>query len=312
MKQEETEEREHRFGTVGIIGRPNVGKSTLINRLIDQKIAITTPKPQTTRDRIKGIRSFDDWQVVWVDTPGIHEAKSKLNRFMVDTAIETVQDVDLAYLLVDSPKALTRKDHVHEQTKAVLEQIGNAKTPLFLVLNKIDKVSDKEQLLSLIESFSALHEFLEILPISARKGTNVDRLLEATREKMPIGPPLYGADELSDRPVRFFVREIIREQLFWKLGQELPYSLAVELLSWEEKKNGLLVIHANVLVSRRSHKPIVVGHNGEMIKEIGERSRKSIEYFLERRIFLDLRVKVEESWAEEERRLRELGYTQES
>lgn len=312
----------HRFGIVGILGRPNVGKSTLLNKVLGQKLAIATPKPQTTRDRIKGIRTFEDWQVVWVDTPGIHEAQTKLNRYMVELAIGTVSDVDLCYVLVDAPKALesaaraaaptegepARPDKVLDETKAILEHVRAAGKKAFLVLNKVDKIADKGRLLQVIERYAPLYDFAEVVPVSARSGANIDRLLAATRAHLPEGDALFAADELTDRPMRFIAKEIIREQLFLHLGQELPYSTAVDVLSWEEKGDGLVVVHANVHVARKSHKPIVVGKGGAQIKAVGEKSRQVMERLLERKVYLDLRVKVDEGWIDRDDKLKALGY----
>jgi GTP-binding protein Era len=312
----------HRFGIVGILGRPNVGKSTLLNRVLGQKLAIATPKPQTTRDRIKGIRTFEDWQVVWVDTPGIHEAQTKLNRYMVELAIATVAEVDLCYVLVDAAKAVAGLPHggapgegetgdrVMAETKAIIAHVADAKKKAFLVLNKVDKLADKSQLLAVIERYATLYPWAEIVPVSAKTSSNVDALLAATRAHLPEGAPLFAADELTDRPMRFIAKEIIREQLFLQLAQELPYSVAVDVLSWEEKGDGLVVVHANVHVARRSHKPIVVGKGGAQIKTIGERSRQILERLLERKVYLDLRVKVDEDWTDRDDKLRALGYDQ--
>lgn len=319
-------ESPHRFGIVGILGRPNVGKSTLLNRVLGQKVAIATPKPQTTRDRIRGIRTFEDWQVVWVDTPGIHQPQTKLNRYMVELAIGTVSEVDLCYVLVDAYKGLESmrraeaarlagddavSDRVLEQTKGIVGHVAATNRKAFLVLNKIDRIKDKGALLRLIERYAPLYDFVEVIPISARStgaSSNVDRLLAATRAHLPEGAPLFSEDALTDRPMRFLAKEIIREQLFMQLAQELPYSVAVDVVSWQEKGDGLVVVHANVHVARRSHKPIVVGRGGAQIKAIGERSRKTLERFLQRKVFLDLRVKVDADWTDREDKLKALGY----
>jgi len=300
--------RPHRFGIVGILGRPNVGKSTLLNKVLGQKLAIATPKPQTTRDRIKGIRTFDDWQVVWVDTPGVHEAQTKLNRYMVELALATIGEVDLCYVLIDAPKAIERFDKIMEETMRIVEYLKTSNTKAFLIPNKVDRIPDKSQLLGLIEKFAPIYPWTEIVPVSARTGSNTERLLEITRAHLPEGPPIFEADELTDRPMRFLAKEIIREQLFMSLGQELPYSVAVDVLSWEEKGDGLVVIHANVHVARKSHKPIVVGKGAQNIKQVGEKSREKIERLIERKVYLDLRVKVDEDWTERDDKLKELGY----
>ncbi|MCC6621287.1 MAG: GTPase Era [Deltaproteobacteria bacterium] len=300
-----------RCGFVGILGRPNVGKSTLMNRILGQKLAITTPKPQTTRDRIKGIRTWEDpaapWQAIFVDTPGIHEARTRLNRYMVDLAVATVGEVDLCYVLADAARAATDPAKAAEDLKPIAEHVAVASKRAFLVLNKIDKVPDKSVLFTIIEALAPVYAWAEVVPVSAKKTDNLGRLLEVTRLALPEGPPLFEADELTDRPMRFIAKEIIREQLFLQLGQELPYSMAVDILSWEEKQD-VVVIHANVHVERKSHKPIVVGRQGAQIKAIGEKARKGIERFVERKVFLDLRVKVDESWTERPGGLAELGY----
>lgn len=298
----------HRTGFVGIIGRPNVGKSTLLNRLVGEHIAIATPKPQTTRDRIRGIRTFADWQVIFVDTPGIHEARTRLNRYMVDLAFSTLDDVDVAYLLVDVPSYLEKPERRREEIERIAQKLAEHGTKALLVLNKIDKVKDKAQLLTIIEALAAVHGFEAFLPVSARTGEGTDTLLAETRARLPEGPPLFDADELTDRPLRFIVKELIREPLIMQLGQELPYNAAVHVDHWAEGERGGLVIHATIVVNKKSHKPIVVGKGGARIKAIGQAARERIERYLERKMFLDLRVKVDEDWIERPASLKELGY----
>jgi GTP-binding protein Era len=227
---------------------------------------------------------------------------------MVELAVATVSEVDLCYLLIDAPRALERLDKVTEDTRRIVGHLEAAKKKAFLVPNKVDKVADKRALLGLIEKFAALHPFAEVVPVSARSGVNVDALLKVTREHLPEGRPMFDADELTDRPVRYIAKEIIREQLFLTLAQELPYSIAVDVISWEEKGDGLVVIHANVHVARKSHKPIVVGRGASQIKTIGEKSRERIERLIERKVYLDLRVKVDEDWNERPDKLKALGY----
>jgi len=300
----------HRSGFVGIVGRPNVGKSTLLNRVVGEAIAIATPKPQTTRDRIRGIRTFEGWQVIFVDTPGIHEPRTKLNRYMVDLAFATLQEVDLAYLLVDAPGFLERPERGLAEVEPIVERIVAARTPTALVLNKVDKVKEKPRLLGVIEALVALHPFAEVVPVSATRGTGVDDLLAVTRPRLPEGPPLFEADTLTDRPLRFIVKELIREPVIMQLGQELPYGAAVSIDAWEERDNGVVAIHATIHVARKSHKPIAVGKGGARIKALGQAARVRIEAFLERRVFLDLRVKVDERWFDRDHLLRELGYSE--
>lgn len=300
----------HRTGFVGIVGRPNVGKSTLLNKLVGEKVAIATPKPQTTRDRIRGIRTWDDWQAVFVDTPGIHEPRTKLNRYMVDVAVGTLSEVDLAYLLVDAPALIERQAKNDAENARIIEHVAEVKTPTFLLVNKVDRVKDKAKLLPMIERLSQLHAFAEVVPISARRGDGLDALLALTRARLPEGPRIFDADELTDRPLRFLAAELVREQLIMQLGQELPYHSAVRVDAWEERPNGVVAIYATIVVGRKSHKPIVVGRAGAKIKAIGQASRHRIERFLERSIYLDLRVKVEEGWIDRDAMLRELGYNE--
>ena len=307
---ETPEPQPHRAGFIGIVGRPNAGKSTLINRLVGEEVAIATPKPQTTRDRIRGIRSFDGWQAIFVDTPGIHEARTRLNRYMVDLAVSTLSEVDLVYLLLDAPKWQERPDKHQAETRRIVEHIEIAKTPTILVLNKVDKVKDKAKLLSIIDAARQLHDFVEIVPVSALRGGGCEGLLATTRRRLPEGPALYEADALTDRPLRFVVKELIREPLIMQLGQELPYNLAVTVDAWQERPTGALAIHASIHVARKSHKPIIVGKGGSRIKKVGQAARHRIEQLLERpgRVYLDLRVKVDERWVDRPDKLRELGY----
>ena len=298
----------HRTGFVGIVGRPNVGKSTLMNKLVGEKVAIATPKPQTTRDRIRGIRTWDDWQAVFVDTPGIHEPRTRLNRYMVDLAIGTLAEVDLVYLLVDAPAMLERQEKHDAETKRIVAHIAEAKTPTFLIVNKIDMVKEKALLLPMIERLVALWSFVEVVPVSARRGDGLDELLALTRPRLPEGPALFEADELTDRPLRFLAAELVREQLIMQLGQELPYQVAVRVDAWEERPTGVVAIYATIVVGRKSHKPMVVGRAGAKIKAIGQASRERIERFIDRPIYLDLRVKVDEGWIDRPDALRDLGY----
>jgi GTP-binding protein Era len=297
-----------RTGLIGIVGRPNVGKSTLMNRLLGQKLAIATPKAQTTRDRIKGIRTYADWQGIFVDTPGIHEPRTKLNKYMVDLAIGTIAEVDLVYLLVDAAKILEKPEATLEETTRICGHLKEAKRPTFLLLNKVDRVKDKDALLPIIGQYAALHTFEEVVPISGKSGKNLDRLLTATRERLPVAGPLFAEDDLTDRPMRFIAKEIIREQLLYQLDQELPYTAAVNIIDWAEKSDGLVVIHANIHVARRSHKPIVVGRGAARVREIGEKSRERLERLVERKVYLDLRVKVDEDWLDNDKSLKALGY----
>ncbi len=293
-----------RAGFVAVVGRPNVGKSTLTNQLVGERVAITTPKPQTTRDRIRGIRTFDDWQLVLVDTPGIHEPQNLLNRYMVELAVGTVGDADLVYLLIDAPHMASKPDQVLEKNAPIFAALAKVGTPAFLVLNKIDRVKDKAQLLPMIEALSAQHPFVEVVPISALRGAGTERLLALTRAILPPGPMLFPEDSLTD----LTAGEVVREQLFLQLRQELPYQVALSVDSWEERGPGLVAIYATIHVARDGHKGMVIGRQGQRLRSVGQAARVALEEMLEVRVFLDLNVRVESKWIDDPRKLKKLGY----
>jgi len=281
-----------------------------MNHILGERVAITTPKPQTTRDRIRGVHTREDWQAIYVDTPGIHEAQSALHRYMVQLAVATIADADLVYLLVDVDRLAQREEKVLAQTRAICERLAQSSTPVFLVLNKVDRLARKEQLLPVIETLSGYHTFAEIFPISALKGVGVAELEQATRPLLPEGPALFPEDSLTDRPMRFLAAEYIREQLYMKLNEELPYHVAVGIDRWKERADGLVSVHATIYVSRKGHKSIVIGRGGSMIRDVGSSARVRLERFLDRRVFLDLHVRVEKNWTDRESALRKLGYTE--
>ena len=297
-----------RSGFVAIVGRPNVGKSTLINTLVGEKVAITTPKPQTTRDRIRGIVTTDRAQVILVDTPGIHQARNKLNRYMVDVAVAMLGDVDLVYLLVDVPHLVAKPEKVLSETREIIDKIRGSGTKTFLIPNKVDLVPDKGSLLPLIESLNEMHAFAEIVPISAKKGDGTDKLLAMTEATLPEGPALFPGDSLTDRNMRFMAREIVREKLFMSLKKELPYQIAVSIDSWKEREDGMLVIHSSIHVARSSQKAIVIGRGAGRLKSVGQKARQDLERLTGSRVFLDLHVRVEDDWVDREAGLRKLGY----
>ena len=288
-------------GFVSLLGRPNAGKSTLLNRLIGTKLAIVSDKPQTTRNRILGVRNYADAQVVFLDTPGIHRPLHRMNVRMVDTALQTVTEVDLVALVIDASQPFGGGDQY------VLDLLKKAQQPVFLVLNKIDLMA-KPKLLPMIESLSREHPFGEIVPVSARTGENVDRLERAFIDHLPDGDPLYPPDYLTDQPERFIVAEMVREQVLVHTHAEIPFSTAVLVDRFEEPdESGLMRLFCTILVERESQKPIVIGRGGAMIKEIGTAARQTLEQFFDTRVYLDLRVKVRAGWREDERALDDLG-----
>ncbi len=297
-------EQNFRSGFVAIIGRPNVGKSTLLNRILGQKIAITSNKPQTTRNRILGIHNFTGGQALFLDTPGIHKAKSKLNRFMVDQAVDACADVDMVLFLVEAQSRPGPGDEY------VLQLLSRLKAPVYLLINKTDLV-ERERLLGLIDIYRQKLSFAEIIPISARSGDGVDTLLGLVEDRLPVGPRYYDEDALTDQPERFIVAEMVREKVMRRTSDEIPYGVGVKVESFEEKpQKNLIVIHATIHVERDSHKKIIVGKGGQMIRKLGEEARKDIEKLLASRVYLELFVRVDKDWSQSERMLRELGYSQ--
>ena len=286
-------------GFVSVVGRPNVGKSTLINRVVGQKISIVTPKPQTTRNRILAIANPPGGQILFFDTPGIHKPQHQMNRFMVEAAVSSLTQVDLVALMVDVTEPQGRGDDF------VLEVIRKVRVPVFLLLNKVDRVS-KESLLPLIDQYRTRHAFAEIVPLSALTGENVDRLVELLLKYLPQGPPLYPPDALTDLPERFLAAERVREKILLFTRDEIPYSTAVRIDSWEDKPR-LTRIEASILVERDSQKGILIGREGEMLRKIGTAARQDLESFLGTRVYLGLHVTVREHWREDRRLLRELG-----
>jgi GTP-binding protein Era len=287
---------------VSIVGRPNVGKSTLLNRILGEKVVITSDKPQTTRNRIKGIHNTPGSQIVFIDTPGIHRAKSLLNRYMVDEALASLREVDVILFLVEADQP------VGSQESLVLEVLGGATAPVILVLNKIDLVP-KESLLERIADYARLYPFKEIVPVSALSGDGVGSLVMCVEQYLPEGPVYFPDDILTDLPERFLVAEIIREKVFRLTRDEVPYAVAVEVESFKERPDGsLIAISAAINVERDSQKGIVIGKKGAMLKKIGMEARREIEHLLDAKVFLELFVRVRKEWSENPRLLKELGY----
>ena len=289
-------------GFVSLIGRPNAGKSTLLNRLVGTKLAIVSDKPQTTRNRILGVRNYPDAQVVFLDTPGIHRPLHRMNVRMVDAAVETLRDVDVIGLVVDVTEKAGKGD------RFVLDLVKDVKPPVFLILNKVDLVK-KTRLLPLIQHASDLARFAEIVPLSATTGENVDRLERAIVDRLPEGEPLYPPDYLTDQPERVLAGEIVREKVLQFTHAEIPFSSAVVVDRFEEAAGpgGILKLYCTIVVDRESQKPILVGRGGEMVKRIGTAARADLEQFFGTRVFLDLRVQVRSEWREDDRVLDAIG-----
>ncbi|CAN5869472.1 GTPase Era [soil metagenome] len=291
-------------GFVALIGRPNAGKSTLLNRLVGQKIAIVSDKPQTTRNRITGVRNYPEGQVVFVDTPGVHRPMHRLNVRMVDAALEALREVDVIAAVVDATEATGGGD------RYLMDILKKVHKPKVLALNKVDAVP-KQQLLPAIERYSHDVGFADIIPVSALTGENVERLEALLLAHLPDGEPIYDEDYLTDQPERFFVAELVREQVLQHTHAELPFASAVIVDRFEEPdEKGLLRLYCTILVERESQKPIIVGRAGALIKAIGTAARKELERFFYARVFLDLHVKVRAEWREDERMLDQLGLPQ--
>lgn len=291
-----------RSGYIAVIGRPNVGKSTLINRILGLKLCITSRRPQTTRHRILGIKTTDAAQMIYVDTPGLHsDGKKAMNRYLNRTAAASIEDVDVIAFVVDG-QSWTEED------QRVLNRIQkDARAPVVLVLNKVDKLADKAVLLPKIEQLAGQYKFADVVPISARKGMNIETLESTLTGLLPAGELIYDADQLTDRSSRFLAAEMVREKLFRHLGQELPYSLTVEIEQFLEEGN-LYRISAVIYVERSGQKSIVIGKKGELLKQVGQDAREEMEKLFGCKVFLQLWVKVREGWSDNERVLRNLGY----
>jgi len=295
---------EFRTGYVAIVGEPNVGKSTLMNALLEQKISIVTAKPQTTRHRILGILNGNGYQAIFLDTPGILKPMYLLQKAMVDTAYSAIEDADVVFLMIEAGFPKGEQD---EKRELVLSRVRRADKPSFLLINKIDLVS-KAELLPIIDRYSKLLLFEEIIPISALNHENLDDLKATLIRYLPVGEPYFPQDAITDQPERFFVAELIREKVFEKYRDEIPYSTEVEVVEFKEREGKKDFISAEITVERNSQKGILIGKGGAALKEIGELARKEIEKFLGRPVFLEMRVKVRQDWRRDERWLKRLGY----
>ncbi len=290
-------------GYVAIVGRPNVGKSTLLNRILGQKISITTRKPQTTRHQILGIKSTEGAQVIYVDTPGLHTGSKKaMNRYMNKAAASVINDVDVVVFVVDSLRWL-------DDDEAILEKLKDIKVPVILALNKLDKLQDRDKLLPYIKQLSERMTFKEIIPISATSGENIEALESTVTALLPASPAFFPEDQVTDKSERFIAAELVREKLMMRLGEEIPYSITVEIEQFK-LENKVLHIHALIWVERDNQKSIVIGKDGEMLKAVGKQARIEMESMFEKKVFLKLWVKVKDKWADDERALQNLGYTE--
>ncbi len=291
-----------RSGFVTLIGRPNVGKSTLMNRLIGQKIAITSSKPQTTRNRIQTVYTGEEGQMIFLDTPGIHKAKNKLGEYMVSVAERTLTEVDVVAWMVE-PTTFIGAGERH-----IISQLETIKTPVVLVINKIDTVK-KEALYPVVAAYNEVYPFSEIVPVSARTGENTEELMRVLFSHLPQGPMYYDADTITDQPERQIVAELIREQALRLLSEEVPHGIAVVIDQMKETNGGrLMEIHASIICEKDSHKGIIIGKQGSMLKQIGTNARHEIEALLDTRVNLQLFVKVKKDWRDKEALLKNFGY----
>lgn len=296
------EEPGFRSGYIGIIGKPNVGKSTLLNRLVEHKVAAISPRPQTTRNRILGIKTTPEAQMIFVDTPGIHEPRGPFHRYMVGEALRVLKEADLVLFLVEAPGSDRTED------LSVIEKLKESRAPAILAINKIDLVP-KPSLLLLIDQFRTLHPFEAVVPISALTGDGVDILEREIQERLPLGPQYFPEDQITDLPERFLAGEVVREKVFHLCGEEIPYAVAVVVEEFKEREPPKpLYIRATLYVEKESQKPILIGARGRMLKRIGSAARQELELLLERPVYLELWVKVEKNWSRDDRTLRRLGY----
>lgn len=294
---------DYKSGFVTLIGRPNVGKSTLMNYLIGQKIAITSNKPQTTRNRIQTVLTTEEGQIVFVDTPGIHKAKNKLGEYMVNVAERTLNEVDVVLWLVEPTTFIGAGE------KHIADQLGKVKTPVILVINKVDMVK-KEEILGFIDTYRKIYDFAEIVPVSARNGDNTDELVKVILKYLPYGPQFYDEDTITDQPERQIVSELIREKALHCLNDEIPHGIAVAIDSMKYRRK-IVDIDATIICERDSHKGIIIGKQGAMLKKIGSTARFEIERMLECKVNLQLWVKVKKDWRDSDFLIKNFGYTKE-
>ncbi|MCL1695866.1 GTPase Era [Lysinibacillus sp. BPa_S21] len=293
----------YKSGFISIIGRPNVGKSTFLNRVIGQKIAIMSDKPQTTRNKVQGVLTTNDSQMIFIDTPGIHKPKHKLGDFMLKVSKNTLREVDVIMFMVNAEQKLGKGDEF------ILEMLAGNPTPVFLVINKIDQIHPDE-LIGIIEGYKERYDFAEIVPISALQGNNVENLLATLSKYLPEGPQYYPADQVTDHPERFIISELIREKVLHLTREEIPHSIAVVIdkIRRDEENEDKIRVAATIIVERDSQKGIVIGKRGALLKEVGIRARKDIEMLLGSKVYLELWVKVQKDWRNKSTHLRDFGF----
>lgn len=294
---------EFKSGFISIIGRPNVGKSTLLNHVVGQKVAIMSDTPQTTRNKIQGVITTNEAQMVFIDTPGIHKPSHRLNDFMLKSAYSTFNEVDIILFMVNAEEKRGGGDNF------IMEKLANIKTPKFLIINKIDKISP-EYLLKIITDYISVLEFDEVIPISATQGNNVPEMLETIKGYLPVGPQYYPDDHITDHPEYFIVSEFIREKVLQLTRDEIPHSVAVVVESMQRNEDDKIHVHATIIVDRASQKGMIIGKGGKMLKEIGTRARRDIEQMLGDKIYLELWVKVQRDWRDKQTYLQDYGYRQ--
>ncbi|WP_025728289.1 GTPase Era [Atopobacter phocae] len=295
--------KEFHSGFAAIVGRPNVGKSTLMNQMLGQKVAIMSDTAQTTRNKIQGVYTDDDAQIIFIDTPGIHKPKHELGEFMNKSAYSSLKEVDMVCLVINGNEKLGPGD------KFIIEKLSQIKTPIFLLLNKIDLMTP-EEVFDTVEEYRHLLNFKEIIPISALNGANLSTFLDLLKKNLPVGPMYYPKDQVTDHPERFVVSEFIREKIFLMTRDEVPHSVAVQVESMKTDSKDVVHIEATIMIDRDSQKGIIIGKGGKMLKQIGTAARKDIEQLLGNRVFLDLWVKVKPKWRDQKSTLENLGYSQ--
>ncbi|RUM60061.1 MAG: GTPase Era [Persephonella sp.] len=297
-------DREFKAGFVALVGKPNVGKSTILNNILGTKVSIVSSKPQTTRMRILGVKHDNDAQIIFLDTPGVQKGKDLLTQSVMESAIGSMQEADVIAFIIDDRGWTKEDDEILEKHVKPLNK------PTILVINKVDRIKDKRQLLPLIDKVSQKYNFVEIFPMSAIKGDNILEFVNTLKKYLPVSPPLYPKDQITDLPLKFYIAEIIREKVFKNTSKEIPYSVAVEVESIEEGKvnKNLLIIRAIIYVEKENHKKIIIGKKGQMLKKIGKEAREELEHLLGKKIHLELWVKVKPKWKENLRLIQSLGY----